>query len=264
MAVLQASTSIGAIWEVPTVNNTLGTWKKATGILHYLKNHSLLFKRRQRGERFPCKVTGVRLGWKPFWSHIFLKTCSIPAESCPSKSFLQGMELWFHSNLMRSLLSKCFERCLGNSKKSLAARSREKGKKKPKSLTLWEIREPKKHPTDSARFKGLLSTGIKTWLLNLMYNPQNKGLAASHQMHQFLLRSHRTDMLIMGAIINSVSAKQGMGMSLLSWKKSLQLEIPAFLSGRAEQWILLKSDIFQAITRAADLEATLWAWLEHK
>lgn len=268
MATLQAPTSTGAIREVPTAKNTLGTWKKTTGILHYLKKHSLLFKGRQRGERFPCKVTGVRLSWKPFWSHIlyrFPKTCSIPAESCPSKSLLQGTELWFHSNLMRSLMSKCFERCLGNSKESLAARSREKGKKKIKSLTLWEIREPKKHPTDSAKFKGLLSTGIKTWLLNLMYNPQNKGLAASHQMHQFLPKSHGTDMLIMGAIINSVSAKQCTGMSPCSTEsKVLQLKIPAFLSGRAEQWILLQSDIFQAITRAADLKATLWAWLEHK
>lgn len=214
MATFQASTSIGAVREVPTVNNTLGTWKKATGILHYLKKHSLLFERRQRGERFPCKITGERLGWKPFWSHIlycFLQTCSISAQSCPSKSLLQGTELWFHSNLMRGLMSKCFERCLGNSKGSLAARSREKEKKKIKSLTLWEIREPKKHPTDSAKFKGLLSTGIKTWLLNLMYNPQNKGLAASHQMNQFLPRSHRSDMLIKGAIINSVSAKQCMG-----------------------------------------------------
>lgn len=33
-------------------------------------------------------------------------------------------------------MSKCFERCLGNSKESLAARSREKGKKEKLSLTL--------------------------------------------------------------------------------------------------------------------------------
>lgn len=225
MATFQVLTSIGAIREVPTVNNTLGTWKKVTGILHYLKKNS-----RQRGERFPCKITGVRLGWKPFWSHIlycFLKTCSIPAESCPSKSLLQGMELWFHSNLMRSLMSKCFERCLGNSKESLAARSREKGKKEKLSLTLWEIREPKKHPTDSAKFKGLLSTGIKTWLLNVMYNPQNKSLATSHQMHQFLPKSHRTDMLIMGAVINSVAAKQCLGMSPLDWKLSPTAKNPS-------------------------------------
>lgn len=147
MATLQAPTSIRAIREVPTVNKTLGTWKKATGVLHYLKKHSLLFKGRQKGERFPCKVTGLRLGWKPFWSHIlycFLKTCSIPAESCPSKSSLQGTELWFHSNLTRGLMSKRFEHCLCNSKESLAARSREKGKKKNKVSDLLRNQGTKK------------------------------------------------------------------------------------------------------------------------
>lgn len=44
-------------------------------------------------------------------------------------------------------------------------------------------------------------------------------------MHQFLPRSHGRDVLIMGAIINSVSAKQCTGMSLCSTEsKVLQLK----------------------------------------
>lgn len=47
-------------------------------------------------------------------------------------------------------------------------------------MIFWEIKESSKHRTDPAKFKGLLSPGIQTFLLKLVYNLQNKALAASH------------------------------------------------------------------------------------